>query len=66
MLSLVQTDLVYGFCDESNKHSVSIMEFLVHCTHHVLKEDDVMELRIYARLCFVILLLGMHVCVCVC
>ena len=39
------------------------MEFLVHCTHHVLKEDDVTELRTYDSLCYVILLLGMHLCV---
>jgi hypothetical protein len=42
---------------------VSITEFLVHCIHRVLKEDAVMELCTYARLCFVILLLGMHLCV---
>ena len=37
------------FCDESNDHPVSKTEFLVQCSHDMLKEDAVMELRTYAR-----------------
>ena len=37
------------FCDMSSDHPVSITEFLVQCTNHILKEDAVLELRTYVR-----------------
>jgi hypothetical protein len=43
MLSLTQTVLVFGFCDESNEHCGSITEFLVLCTYHVLKEGTLLR-----------------------